>query len=73
MSITMEGNIVVDDVLASCYASSDHDIAHFVMAPIRWFPDFLKLFSAKENVFLMYVAIAKEIGKWLATSEQQMA
>ena len=64
MPITMEGNIVVDDVLASCYASFDHDIAHFAMAPIRWFPDFLELFSAEENVFPMYVAIAKEIGKW---------
>ena len=64
--ITMEGNIVVDDVLASCYA-------HFAMAPIRWFPDFLELFSADKNVSPMYVAIAKEIRKWLATSEQEMA
>ena len=28
----MEGNIVVDEVLASCYASFDHSLAHFTMA-----------------------------------------
>ena len=32
--LTMKGNIVVDGVLASCYASFDHDLAHFVMTPM---------------------------------------
>ena len=68
----MEGNIIVDDVLASCYASVDHDIAHITMAPIRWFPEFIELFSVKKNVSPMYVAISKEMDKWLSTSKQQM-
>ena len=33
-----EGNIVVDGVLASCYGSFNHDVAHIIMAPMRWFP-----------------------------------
>ena len=36
--VTMGGNIVVDGVLASCYALSDHDLVHIVMTPMRWFP-----------------------------------
>ena len=32
--LTIEGNIVVNGLLASCYASSDHDLAHTGMAPI---------------------------------------
>ena len=34
----MEGNIIVDGVLASCYASSDHDLVHIIMVPIQRFP-----------------------------------
>ena len=38
MPLTMEGNIIVDGVLASCYASFDHDLAHIAMAPMQWIP-----------------------------------
>ena len=34
----MEGSIVVDSVLASCYPSAHHDLAHIALTPIRWFP-----------------------------------
>ena len=34
--LTMEGNIVVDGVLASCYSGHDHDMAHFAVSPISW-------------------------------------
>ena len=34
--VTMEGNVIVDGVLASCYAMiSDHEIAHMVFGPLR--------------------------------------
>ena len=40
--ITLAGNLIVDDCLASCYASiedlgfvSGHDVAHAAMAPLR--------------------------------------
>lgn len=35
--LTRQGNIVVDSVLASCYAViSDHEMAHLSFAPVRW-------------------------------------
>jgi hypothetical protein len=34
--LTVEGTIVVDDTVASCYASFDHDLAHAFMAPVRF-------------------------------------
>ena len=34
--VTMEGNVIVDDVLSSCYAMiSDHEIAHMAFGPLR--------------------------------------
>ena len=34
--VTMEGNIIVDGVLASCYAMvNDHEIAHLAFGPLR--------------------------------------
>lgn len=36
--LTREGNIVVNSVVASCYAViSDHYMAHMSFAPVRWF------------------------------------
>ena len=32
--LTADGNIVVDQILASCYASFDHDLAHLMMMPM---------------------------------------
>lgn len=35
--LTREGNIIVNSVVASCYAViSDHDMAHLSFAPVRW-------------------------------------
>jgi len=35
--LTREGNIVVNSVVASCYAViSDHDLGHLSFAPVRW-------------------------------------
>lgn len=36
--LTREGNIIVNSVVASCYAViNDHDMAHMSFAPVRWF------------------------------------
>ena len=33
---------MVDEVLASCYPSTDRDMAHVVMTPMRWFSGFME-------------------------------
>ena len=65
MPVTLEGNIMVDGVLASCYASSDHDLAHFAMAPIRWLPEFTEWVFGENNGFPGYVVLAEQLGRWM--------
>ena len=43
--ITAFGNIVVDDILASCYTHYDHSFVHMLFAPIRWYYDTTHLLS----------------------------
>ena len=61
----MEGNILVDGVLASCYASADHGVAHFGMIPIRWFPKMIGWIFGEENEFSAFVKIADDLGGWM--------
>jgi len=35
--LTLHGNIIVNDILASCYAYEDHSLQHLVFAPFRWY------------------------------------
>ena len=32
---------MVNGMLASCYAFSDHDLAHLMLAPMQWHPDIM--------------------------------
>ena len=44
--LTTQGNIVVQNILASCYASFDnHNLMHFAFAPFRWFHSARNWFS----------------------------
>ena len=61
----MEGNIVVDGVLASCYPSSDHGMAHLGMAPSRWIPEIVEWILGNDNRLSTYVKIAEYLGKWV--------
>ena len=65
MPLTMEGNIIVSGVLASCYASTHHDIAHYGMMPIRWFPTISNWIFGDEREYAVYVQITEELGKWM--------
>ena len=62
--LTMEGNIVVDGVLASCYPSTHHDIAHISMAPINWFPNIIMGLLGEEDGFSGFVKIAENLGRY---------
>ena len=67
--ITMEGRILVDGILASCYASVNHDLAHIGMTPIQWFSRAMEwifgVISAENNGMLPYVMINKKLGRFL--------
>ena len=53
----MEGNIVVDGVLASCYAIVDHYIAQTVMKPIQWYPDVIELVFGNDHGVSAYIIL----------------
>ena len=64
--VTMDGNIIVDGVLASCYAFPDHNVAHIGMTPLRWFPQIMELIFGVEDGILGYVNIMDHLGHlWL--------
>ena len=68
--LTKEGAIVVDGVLASCYGSFDHDVAHLVMTPMQWFPDILKWIFGEDNRSSGFVDIAIDFGRMMAPFSQ---
>ena len=66
--MTIDGNIVVDEVLASCYAFSDHNLAHIATIPLQWFPEIMNWIFAVDNESPAYVNIAEELGRWMLPS-----
>ena len=69
--LTKSGNIVVDGVLASCYASVHHAIAHLGMAPMRYFPQLMMSIFQEENGFSAFVQIMEFMGRWCNPNSQQ--
>ena len=63
--LTMEGNLIVDGILASCYAFFDHDVAHFGMAPLRWHPGMTEWFFGEDEGISSYVEILAHMGQWV--------
>ena len=59
----MEGNIVVDEVLVSCYASFDHNLAYIAMTPIQWIPKIAEWLFGEDNGSPAYVNIMKDFGR----------
>ena len=65
----MEGNIVVDGVLASCYPSTYHDMAHIGMTPIQWFPEIIEWILGDDNGLLAYANILEYVGRLILPYE----
>ena len=68
--LTKEGNIVVDGVLASCYAYVNHDVAHIGMTPIRWFPNMIQWVFDQDEGLSAFADTANELGKWILPYKQ---
>ena len=58
----MEGKIIVDGVLASCHAGSNHDLAHVAMIPMQRFSKFMEWIFGDDTGFPVYVSIVRELG-----------
>ena len=65
----MEGNIVVDGVLASCYPSTYHDMAHIGMAPVQWFPEMIEWIFGDDNGLFAYANILEYVGRLILPYE----
>ena len=57
--MTVEGNIIVDGVLASCYDSVNHDVAHIGMKPMQWFPDIIQWVFGEDDRFSAFAKTVK--------------
>ena len=66
--VTMDGTIVVDGVLASCYAFSDHDMAHLGTILLRWFPSLNEVIFGKDDESPAYVNIATQFARTVMPS-----
>ncbi|XP_003968083.1 sonic hedgehog protein [Takifugu rubripes] len=71
--VTVQGNVVVDEILASCYAViEDHDLAHWALAPVRlahWVSSLLSRSQPggggqKDGVH-WYSRLLYQVGTWL--------
>ena len=63
--LTMEGNIVVDGVLASSYSSIDHDLAHLGMAPLQWILEIVVWVFGNDRNIPGFVMLAKDFSRWV--------
>ena len=54
--LTKEGNIIVDEILASSYPVH-HDLTHIVMTPFLWFPEMIQWIFGEDNGSSIYVKV----------------
>ena len=51
--LTFEGNIIINDLIASCYAKYGHSTMHIITTPIRWW--FFILFKYQQFPYFNYL------------------
>ena len=61
--VTMDGKIIVDGILASCYAFYDHEIAHIGITPMRWFPWLIERIFGKDNKSPDFLNVIGDLAK----------
>ena len=65
MPLSEEGNILVDEVLTSCYAGYHPTLAHFAIMPMRLFPNIIEWALGDDTGFPVYAHIAFKLGRLL--------
>ena len=61
---------MVDGLLASCYPSIDHDLAHIAMLPVRWFPQIIDWLFGENTGFQVFVGTVEELGRFMLPDGQ---
>ena len=61
--LTMDCNIIVDSILASCYAYFDHDVANIGMTPMQWYPEVMDWIIGKDKESPGYVNLLSDVDK----------
>ena len=56
---------MVDGVLASCYASADHDLVQLMLMPIRWFLEWIEWIFGVYNGFQIYAGTIEHLAGWI--------
>ena len=57
----MKKMIIVEGILASCYAACNQDLAHFTMTPLQRFSEVLMWLFGDDSGFAAYVRTAREL------------
>ena len=68
--LTAEGNIVVDGVLASCYADFPQYLAHLTMTPMQRYSNVMEWIFGDDTGFPVCVDSAMNFGKLILPSGQ---
>ena len=61
----MNGNIVVDGILASCYASFDHDLANITMTPMQLYPEIFNWIIGEDKKSPGYITLLSDVDMWI--------
>ena len=60
---------MVDRVLASCYDSINHDVAHSLIKPFQWYPGLVKSIFGDGSELPAYVGILEDVNRWVVPQE----
>ena len=64
--LTIEGKIIVDGILASCYAEfPDPDLAHIGMTPMRLMSEMVQWVFGEDHELPIYAKITTDFGRWV--------
>ena len=66
--LIIEGKVMVDGILASCYADIYHDVAHLTMTPMERFSEVMEHIFGDDTGFPVFVSTARELGQFFTAN-----
>ena len=68
--LRINGKIMVDRVLTSCFADVHHDLAHITTTPMQRFSELMEWIFGNEAGLSVYVSTARQLGELLVPDSQ---